>query len=479
MNLREKCAQMIVADYRFANPDYDRALAHAKAGVGGFCFFGGTVDDIAEMANKLQRKSAAPLLIAADYEDGVGQQVPGMTEFPSNMALGASGSVDHAKTKARATATEAAAIGVNWVLAPVLDLNTHPDNPVISTRSFGTDPVKTTNLARAFLSGLRDKGVMGCGKHFPGHGGVDVDSHIELPESSVSKEELLAGEVRPYVELGSELDAVMTAHIRYPRLDADKPASLSKAITGDLLRKELRYEGLVVTDALMMGAISDGDEAVLSAAEAGADILLMPFDPLKAIDLLEAAVGNGRLSEEVVTRASDRILAAKERLGLVANRRVKTVGIERGMNLQEHADAAQGIAEASITQVRGECVAEPTCFYVHVSDPKSMPGDVGLFEKHLQTGIGRMVIGVFWKPRAFAGETKLPAPLVERIEASLKQDPDAIVVSFSTPYILRQLPGVKNFVCAYGGCAASQRAAAWAVQGKIPFRGTLPVNLDG
>jgi hypothetical protein len=129
--------------------------------------------------------------------------------------------------------------------------------------------------------------------------------------------------------------------------------------------------------------------------------------------------------------------------------------------------------------VKGDCVVEGDCFYVHVADPRKVKGDVSFFEKHLQTGIGRMVIGVFWSPQAFSGETKIPDHLYERIVASLKQDPDAVVVSFGSPYILRQLPDVKNFVCAYSNCVASQRSAAWAVQGKIPFRGILPVEIDG
>jgi beta-glucosidase-like glycosyl hydrolase len=479
MNLREKCAQMVVGAYWFNDQEYEGAIELARAGAGGFVFFGGSIDDVATMANSLQRKGDHALFIAADYENGAGQQVPGATEFPSSMAIGASGSIDHAKAKAVATAAEASEMGVNWIFAPVIDLNTNPENPVIGTRSFGSNVEKTVLLGKAYLSGLKEKGVLGCAKHFPGHGSLNVDSHLELPDSSVSKEALMAGEVRPYVELGSDLDAIMTSHVRYRELDAQKPASLSSVITGDLLRKELGFEGLIVTDALMMGAIENEDEAVLSAAEAGADLLLMPKDPMKAIETLEKGVESGRLSEEVVNRACDRILTAKEKLGLVAKQKVKTIGLQSRMNLQDHRDLAQSIAEGTITQVKGDCVVEGDCFYVHVADPRKVKGDVSFFEKHLQTGIGRMVIGVFWSPQAFSGETKIPDHLYERIVASLKQDPDAVVVSFGSPYILRQLPDVKNFVCAYSNCVASQRSAAWAVQGKIPFRGILPVEIDG
>lgn len=478
MTLREKCAQMIVADYRFEAPDYDRAIALAKESVGGFCLFGGSFFDVAPVVNALQRHAKEPLLVASDFERGAGQQIQGATVLPPAMALGAARDPELAKKAGRVTAAEAVAMGVRWILAPVLDLNTNPRNPVINTRSFGKDPALATKLARAFIEGLREKGAIGCGKHFPGHGAVEVDSHLDLPAQPASLEALRAGELAPYTDLGKDLDSVMTAHLLVPALDPQHPASLSKAITEGLLRKEMKYEGLVVTDALMMGAIQKSmaeTDALVLAAASGADLLLMPRDPPAAIGALEQAVRDGRLSEEAVTRASERVLAAKRKLGLDADRRADAGAVEKLVGTDAHKAVAQEIAEASIALAKGDGVAEPNAFLVKVVDTDSVPGDTSVFEKHLSTGIGRMVIAVFFRPRAYGSRTALPDHLVKRITASLKQEPEAVVVSFGSPYILSQIPEAKHFVCAWGEGEASQRAAAWAVQGKIPFRGKMPV----
>jgi len=480
LTLREKCAQMILAEYRFESPDYDGSIALAKEGVGGFCLFGGTIFDVAPIVNGLHRHAKTPLLFASDFENGAGQQVQGATLLPSNMAVGATRNPELARKKGAVTAAEAVALGVRWVFAPVLDLNTNPDNPVINTRSFGSDPALTSKLARGFLEGVRSKGAIGCGKHFPGHGGVASDSHVELPIVKATAESLKAGELRPYVELGRDLDAVMTAHLLVPALDPQSPASLSKSITEGLLRKDLGFEGLVVTDALSMGAIAQNvreEEAVVLAAAAGADVILLPKNPGQAIGALETAVKSGRLSEETVARASERILAAKKRLGLLENARVDAGAVERLVGTEAHRAVAQEIAEESIAVERGEGVAAGSVFYVKVVDTESVPGDTTIFEKHLTTGIGRMVIGVFFRPRAYGRRASLPDHMVKRIQASLKQDPEAVVVSFGSPYLLRPLPEAKHFVCAWSECEASQRAAAWAVQGKIPFRGRLPIQL--
>lgn len=478
LTLREKCAQMILAEYRFENPDYDLAVALAKEGVGGFVFFGGTVFDVAPLVNTLQRHPKAPLLIASDFENGAGQQVQGATVLPTNMALGAARNPELARKKGLVTATEAAAMGVRWILGPVLDLNTNPQNPVINVRSFGRDAALATKLGRAFLDGLHAKGTIGCGKHFPGHGDVAIDSHLELPTVNASVEALRAGEIRPYAELAKELDSVMTAHVLVPALDPERPASLSKAATEGLLRKDLAFEGLIVTDALTMGAIRKTmreEDAVVLAAAAGADLIAMPKDPKAAIDALENGVKTGRIAEEAVSRAAERILAVKKRLKLFDERKVDAGAVEKFVGTEAHRAIAQEIAEESIAVARGEGAVPGNVYYVKVADTDTVSGDTSVFEKHLSTGIGRMVIGVYFRPRAFQAKKGLPDHLVKRITASLKQDPEAIVVSFGSPYLLEQLPDVKHFVCAWSECEASQRAAAWAVQGKIPFRGKMPV----
>lgn len=463
MNHREQCAQMILADYRFETPDYDRAIALAKEGVGGFCFFGGTIFDVAPIVNALQRHAKTPLLFCSDYEHGVGHQVSGATLLPSNLAVGATRSPELARKKAQVTAAEATALGVRWVLAPVLDCNANPENPIINTRSFGQDPALVTKLAKAYLDGLHEKGAIGCGKHYPGHGDVTVDSHIDLPTVRTPE-----AEIGVYRALYRDLDSIMTAHLLVSDVDAEHPASLSAKVTG-ALRKE--YDGIVCTDAIMMGAIRKKyaeTDSVRLAAEAGADLICYPEDPMKAISTLES------VSPAVVARAAERVIALKKR---VNPGKVDAGIVDRRVGIEAHRAIAQEIADASITRVKGDPVVQGNAFYVHVADLENVSGDLKIFEKHLTTGIGRMVIGVYFKQRAFSGKTGLPDHLVQRIVQSLKQDPEAVVVSFGSPYILRQVPEIRHYVCAYSESEFSQRAAAWAVQGKTEFKGTLPVAL--
>lgn len=478
LTLRRKCAQMIFADYRFDRPaaaERDRARGLARAGVGGICFFYGVRDELAPLANELQREATTPLLFASDYEHGVGHQVQGSVVLPTNMAVGATGSEELAALKGRMTALEARSLGVPWVLAPVVDVNANPRNPIINTRSFGEDPASVTRLARAYVSGLRDGGALSCAKHFPGHGDVTADSHIELPTLEQSLERLRATELLPYRTCGA--DTVMVAHLIVKALDPERPASLSpRAI--ELLRGEIGFDGLVCTDALMMGGITkfcSEDEAIVLAAQAGCDVLLYPDDPERAIATLEAAVLGGRVSEAHVDRANARISAAKAKAGLFTERFVK----EALLDPAEQEDAARRIAEAAVTLVRGERPTGPVAV-IKVTDA-SARGDLGVFERSLtlpvREGSDTCIVAVFFKQKAFAGKTGLDAPLVEQVRAARRAHRRVIVVSFGSPYVLKHFPDVDVYVCTYSEDAASQRAAARALSGEITFQGKLPVTV--
>lgn len=474
---RERVAQMVFPDFRFADPDTDRALALVKAGVGGFCLFGGSRFDVAPLVNSLQNRARLPLLFGADYEAGAGAQVEGATWLPSNMAVGASGSEGLARLKGRVTAREAKALGVPWVLAPVVDVNSNPANPIINTRSFGGDPGTVGRLARAFVEGLREAGALSCAKHFPGHGDVDVDSHLALPRLSASRERLDRVELRPFQACGA--DSVMTAHLQVDALDPEHPASLSSRV-GTLLRKDLGYDGLVSTDALMMGGITtvcSEEEALLLAVRAGADILLIPRDPLKAIDTLAAALESGRIDGAAVDRAVARIRKAKERVGLFKERIVDPSETEK-VGAPEHETASDRIAEGSITKVSdaGLLPLKGSVRYAAMKDD-GVRGDLTIFEKGLEVSndaeIG--VLAVFSSMRAFSGRGGTDAKAVADARARLGPVKCLVVVSFGTPYL--KIDGVDAYVCAYGECPASQRAAARALRGEIPFKGTLPVRL--
>jgi beta-N-acetylhexosaminidase len=476
LSLREKAAQMIFPDFRFDEPDYERVVRLAKAGVGGVCLFGGSIFEVTPLVNTLQNVAPHPLLVGADFETGVAMQVKGATRLPTNMAVGATGSEELAELKGRVTAREARALGVPWVLAPVVDIASNPANPIVNVRSFGQDPALVARLGAAFARGVRSAGALSCAKHFPGHGDVTADSHIELPRLCAPRERLDAVELRPF--RGLETDSVMLAHLLVDAIDPDRPASLSPAAVRVLV-EELRFGGLIVTDALMMGAVTKhcaAEEAVLRAAEAGAHAILYPVDPLGAIDVLVTGVESGRLDEALVDRAVGRIWEAKRKARVLGERITDPEGIEGVVGGAEHEAAADRIAEASITKARdtGILPLSGGVRYAAVRDD-SARGDCTVFEKSIvvdgasDTG----VLAVFSSYRAFSGRTKPDDEALGRARRELGGVKRLVVVSFGNPYV--EVPEAQAYVCAFSESRASQKAAARALRGEIPFRGRMPV----
>jgi beta-N-acetylhexosaminidase len=485
MTLREKCGQMVFSNFNFADADYDRVMKQARVGVGGVCVFGGSIFDVAPFVNSLQRAGKFPLLLGSDFERGCGQQVSGATVLPSNMAVGAAGSEELAELKGKVTAVEARAVGIPWIFAPVLDLNLDPRNPIINTRSFGEDPEKVAALAGAFVRGVHAGKALACAKHFPGHGDVAEDSHAVLPVVDRPIERLRATELAPYESLVLTADSIMTAHLLVRAIDAENPVTLSKAALGGLLRGELFFEGLICTDALTMAGIAKfcpDREAVERAARAGADAILCPPDVEGAVGALEEAVKAGRLAEAALDRAAERILELKDRMGLFVNRQVDIGGVERVAGCREHREAAQKIADAAVTLVRGPGRLDGPAAVLAVRDA-SAQGDLGVFERELAArgkaaaDADRCVAAVFFSPHAQAARTGLPEELVAQVRAAQARHKEVVVVSFGSPYVLRHFPDVAGYVCAYGEDEASQRAAAKALAGEIDFRGRLPVTL--
>lgn len=293
-------------------------------GIGGVILLGGSAAEVGLRTQGLQSLAPIPLLIAADIEEGVGQRFSGATWFPPPMALDAIAKQDltlaqnYARAMGMATAQEAVAIGLNWVLAPVVDVNNNPQNPVINVRAFGQSPSLVSQLTQAFIQGAQGQGVLTTAKHFPGHGDTATDSHLSLPNLPHSLEHLQTTELPPFqTAIQAGVDAVMTAHLQVPVLDAQFPATLSPATLTRLLRHQMGFAGLIVTDALIMGAIthSYGDyEAAVLAVEAGADILLMPADPEGVIRALCEAVTIGRIPQERILASVERIWRAKQKI---------------------------------------------------------------------------------------------------------------------------------------------------------------------
>ncbi len=314
-------AQRRYPQWELSNAELQRLLA---AGVGGVILLGGSATELQLRCAQLGRWGGQPLLLCADVEEGVGQRFPGASWLVPPLGLGMLHRRDRqralhlAERYGRCTGREARALGLNWVLAPVCDVNNNPANPVINVRAWAEQPAAAAELVAAFCRGLQAEGVLGCAKHFPGHGDTSSDSHLELPLLPHDRQRLEAIELPPFrAAIAAGVATVMTAHLLLPALDPQRPATLSAAVLTGLLRQELGFNGLVVTDALMMEAISanygPGEAAVL-ALEAGADLVLMPADADAAIAALVAAVQGGRLSRERLEASAQRRRDALERL---------------------------------------------------------------------------------------------------------------------------------------------------------------------
>lgn len=334
LSLSHQVAQLIMVrasgylfDHQIQYPEWEppaAVLQHwlTDLGMGGVILLGGSAVEVALRTRQLQDWAMAPLLIAADIEEGVGQRFSGATRFPPPMALGAIAQRDlhtamsYAEAMGAITAEEARAIGINWLLAPVVDVNNNPENPVINVRAWGETPEQVSQLTTAFLRGA--KRVLTTAKHFPGHGDTATDSHLDLPVIPHDKARLMQIELPPFQQaIAAGVDAVMTAHLHLPALDPIYPATLSPALLTGELRQHLGFEGLIVTDALVMGAIAHrygANEAPVLALEAGADIVLMPVDPVGAIEAICAAVASGRLPIERIHASLERLWRAKQKV---------------------------------------------------------------------------------------------------------------------------------------------------------------------
>lgn len=334
--LAQQVAQMIVVrasghlfDPQIEYPVWEppvQTLRHwiQELGVGGVILLGGSAAEVRLRTEQLQNWATVPLLIAADIEEGVGQRFAGAIWLPPPMALNAIAqwdldrAIQYAEQMGAATAQEALAIGINWVLAPVVDVNNNPANPVINVRAFGDTPETVIQLTTAFMRGAQRHAVLTTAKHFPGHGDTVIDSHLELPILSHDKARLRTIEFPPFAAaIAAGVEAVITAHLQIPALDATYPATLSPAILTGELRQQLGFSGLIVTDALVMGAITNrfgANEAPVLAVAAGADIVLMPVDPEGAIQALCAAVETGRIPIDRIHASLERIWRSKHQV---------------------------------------------------------------------------------------------------------------------------------------------------------------------
>jgi len=516
---RQKIAQLVVP---WLNGTYsaldDSTFQIAKRWidtleVGGIIISVGGPYDIAAKLNALQQRSKLPLLVSADLEWGAAMRVVGATAFPHIMAAGATGDERDAYMIGRVAALEGRAVGIHVNFAPDADINNNPLNPVINIRSFGEDPRAVAKLVSAYVRGLQDNGMLATLKHFPGHGDTDVDSHIGLPAIRVDYPRLDSVELVPFragIEAGAKV--VMSAHIAFPEFTGDAPATLSASMLTGVLRDSLKFGGLVVTDALQMGAIVTkygAGEAAVRAFEAGSDLLLMPADPDSAISSMLAALQSGRITQARLDASVRRVLEIKRGLGLFQHRTVPIDSIAKVVGSKAFLDAADGIAQRSMALVRDSAgtvgrlrrTRTRMAIIAYGDELNSYAGQrmlellraggdtVGYFRLWPMSGqasydsarvvIGRAPTVIFAasvRPISGRGFIALPDSLARLITVTDSAKP-TVLVALGSPYLLSQTPTVKSYLVAWSSARVAEKAAARALLGWSPIGGKLPIRI--
>jgi len=465
-------------------------------GVGGFCVFQGELEETALILAELQAQADIPLLFSADYEHGLPMRLEGGTDFPHAMALGKQGDSSLTKRVAQAIAKEAKGIGIHWNFAPVCDINSNKQNPIINTRSFGEVIGDVIPHSLAYIQGTQEEHILACAKHFPGHGDTATDSHISMPVLSQSRERLASLELVPFLSaIRGEVASVMVAHLAVPSFDStNTPASLSSVLVTDLLRNKMRFNGLIVTDALDMKAITSqysSGEATVKAIQAGCDIALVPENPVEAANALITAVQNGTLTQQRVQESVERIATAKHWCGLLERKQHKPEII----SLEEHGMLALKAA-IEATRVTGNESLLPLEQYNHISVFALLSDDIidpaseffhflaQVYEKN--TDLAYMnanitdpeveeymqatkdsecfVFAIFARPRSYAGTVQLDERLITAAQ-KIAGTRTSVAVFFGNPYIAETFPANVQILC-YSDSKPSRGAACLAMTGK-------------
>jgi beta-N-acetylhexosaminidase len=559
MTMEEKVGQMIMvwAQVQFLNvesPEYLRLRDEMRQyHVGGFGVtvatdFGALMKsqplEAAQLTNTLQKDSKYPLLFAADFERGPSMRLNGTTPFPAAMAFGAAGDPELARQFGRISAEETRAIGIQWNWFPVADVNSNPANPIINTRSFGEDPTVVSKMVAAYIDGAHSGGLLTTVKHFPGHGDTDTDSHIGLARVNANMDRLNAVELVPFRNaIAAGVDSVMVGHITVPAIEPDLklPASISSRVITGLLKEQMGFRGLVVTDALEMGALMSvftGTDAEISAAQAvqavqaGDDMVIIPADLEGAYNGLLDAVKQGKISKERIDESVRKILRMKASVGLNHNRFVDLSAASQEIARPASIAAAQQISDRAITLVldankivplklssipspqssgvsNGERVVailfagaahgseggrafvhelrnrvpDAIVFYVDAENAGNISGEVLAAVKGATTVIA-IAESVPTARRTIQGHTGGSVSMEtgpSQILADLIKDAAAktVLVAFGNPYIGEGIPGIQTYLCTYSNTTASASSLAAALFGENSIHGRLPVGIPG
>jgi beta-N-acetylhexosaminidase len=471
----------------------------------------------AVLVNTLQSHAKVPLLVAADFERGTSMRVEEGSSFPHAMAVAATGRPEDAYTMGKITALEGKAVGVPWIFAPDADVNSNPENPIINTRSFGEDPARVSEFVAAFVRGVEENGGLATAKHFPGHGDTNTDSHLDLPTVTSDRAHLDRVELAPFrAAIAAGASTIMTGHLAVPALEPnlDLPATMSPKISTDLLRGEMGFKGLVVTDALDMGGVTvrypPGEVAVRSIL-AGADVLLVPPVLDAALEAVRDAVASGRIPMARLDEAVTRILTAKAKLGLNKSKLVDLDALAKNFDRPEFERAAQDMADRGVTLLRDDqhiLPLDPTkparVLLVAVSGDND-PYPAGNLENEIRWRLDSLatvrmdtrfvradmvklpspdtydiaIAAIFVRVADRKGSIGLPddqAAVVDRLLAAGKP---VVVACFGSPYLAQRFPSAKTWLAAFSTVDVAQRAVGRALFGQVAVGGRLPVNIPG
>jgi beta-N-acetylhexosaminidase len=533
MSLRDKVAQLIVVPI-YGEPANTRSAEFRKyqhlvrdLRVGGVIVTGHSLNGgirnaepyaMAALINRLQKLARTPLFVAADFERGASMRVNSTTAWPYSMAFGAAQDLAAVTQEGADTARDARAMGVNWLFAPVADVNNNPDNPIINIRSFGENPEQVASFVEAYIDGAhsdRKNPVLVTAKHFPGHGDTTEDSHLALPRLDADRDRIEAVELAPFrTAIAAGVDAVMTAHLNVPALEpGNLPATVSSKIISGILRDELGFHGLVVTDAMDMqglAAMFNSGEASVRAIEAGADVLLMPRHPEEAIRGLMAAVQTGRISRKRLDESVNRVLAAKARLGLRTKKLVDLEAIADVVDSPESEERAQEVADRAVTLVKDSADSLPlphpesTCLIALTEGRRSQQGirlmeevkklapsvattvvDPGMSTADLDqvrektATCSEIVAAAYVTVAAYRGNVALAGEYPDFLKGLIAGQVPVMLVALGNPYLVRSFPNVSAYLTTFSPTPTSEIALAKALFGAIAITGHLPVTIPG
>jgi beta-N-acetylhexosaminidase len=468
--------------------------------------------------NQMQKISKTPLLIAADLERGASMRVSGGAQFPYNMAYGAGRDLDAIRYEGLATARQARAVGIHWIFAPVADVNNNPENPVINIRSYGENADDVAQNVAAYIDGAHSdpkNRVLVTAKHFPGHGDTDTDSHMALARVTANRDRLEALEFAPFrAAIAHGVDSIMTAHLSVPALEPDEiPATVSSKVLTGVLREELNFQNIIVTDAMDMQGLTqmfNAGEAAVRAIEAGADVLLMPVNPETVIHALLSAIEGGRLKRARVEESVLRVLEAKVRVGILKKKLVDLDQISDAMDSQEDAARAQQASDRAVTLVRNEhdllplAASAQSCLIVVVERRTSAAGtrmidsyrkfapksqisvvDASMNAAALSAVAGdtsrcsAIVVAGFATVAANRGSVGLNGELTPFLAKLTEGSAPVAIVAMGNPYLLSAFPKTAAYLATFSSTPPSEVSAVKALFGEIAISGRLPVTIPG